>query len=194
MSDSGLKDPFATDPELMKGPSLRADGTVEGKPPPAPSIEPAPLQPTKEEPLELARRPPARGSTAPTAYRPSLHPRRPWVIAALITVVLGGLGIGVAAMFAPKQPVRRPTVELPTALREALPELAGPPVVIESDPPGATIRTSTGTLGTTPWAGNNPFLTDTELTLTLAGHQPRTVTLPGAKEAHLTVALKRSKR
>lgn len=179
----------------MKGPSLRADGTVEGKPPPEVSEEPEPLQPTKEEPLELARKPLNRVSTAPMAYRPTLGPRRTWLIAVLFGVVLAGLGIGGAAMvFRPKKPLKRPTIEVPAPLRDALPELAGPPVVIESDPPGATVVSSGGTLGVTPWAGNNPFLTDTELTVSAPGYQPKKVILPGAKEAHLSVSLKRAKR
>lgn len=179
------------EPEFPQGPALRADGTLEGRgqPEASPSVETA-----SEQPLELASRPPPRAYSAPTAYRPEPERRR-WLPAVLVGFVVAGLGIAAAAMLLPQTTARLPAVELPTAVREALPaELSGPPVVIESEPSGATIRTATGVVGITPWAGNNTFLTDTELTLTLPGHQPGKVVLPGAREAHLSVTLRRSPR
>lgn len=128
------------------------------------------------------------------AYRPEPVTRRPALVASLIVMVLAGIAVGAWAMVAKPKVLRAPVVELPGPLRDVLPELNGPPVVIESEPPGASIQSAAGTLGVTPWAGNNPFLNDTELTLTLKGHQPKKVKLPGAKEAHLTVTLKRVSR
>lgn len=182
------------EPEFPRGPALREDGTLEGRVEPE-AAAPAPAAATPEAPLELVKRPPPRAYTAPTAYRPEPRARRRWVPIVLVGFVLAGFAIAAAAMvFTPSAAPRLPEVELPTAVRDALPEISGPPVVIVSEPSGATVRASTGVLGVTPWAGNNTFLTDTELTLTLPGYQPTKVVLPGAKEAHLNVTLKRPRR
>ncbi|MDP3504397.1 MAG: hypothetical protein Q8S33_28935 [Myxococcales bacterium] len=190
--NDGHPDSDGCEPELLGGPSLRADGTVEGRFAPAPA--PAPAPPAKavapEPPLELARKPQPRGDAAPTAYRPDLTPSRRWVPVALIALVLSGVGIAVTAMMIkPASAPRIPTIELPDQLRDALPALSGPPIVITSEPPGATIRAGALELGKTPWAGNNPFLLDTEVTLSLSGYQTRKTMLRGASEAHLNVTL-----
>jgi len=116
------------------------------------------------------------------------------LLVALIVVAIVGVGIGVWGMIAKPRGVRMPVLDLPESVRDALPEIAGPPILIESDPPGATIESTAGTLGATPWAGNNPFLTDTELTLKLAGYQSKKVKLQGAKEARIVVTLKKATR
>lgn len=181
------------EPEFSKGPALRADGTLEGRVAPEASAPP-PVDSSPEQPLELVTRPPPRPYVAPTAYRLEA-PRRRWLPVVLVGFVVTGFAIAAAAMlFTPATAPRLPQVALPPAVRDALPELAGPPVVIMSEPSGATIRASTGVVGVTPWAGNNTFLTDTELTLTLPGYQPKKLVLPGAKEAHLSVKLERSRR
>lgn len=181
------------EPELLGGPALRPDGTVEGRPAPAASSAPAPVTapaPAPEVKLELARRPAPRGWSPPTAYRPEPARPRRWLPLVLVGFVAAGFAIAAAAVvFAPTKPTRLPELKLPAAVHDALPVLAGPPVVIVSDPPGATIRAADQVLGVTPWAGNNPYLTDTELTLSLQGYQPKKLVLPGAKEAHLTVSL-----
>lgn len=183
------------EPEFTAGPALRADGTLEGRAEPEPSRPPTPAGTPTETPLELAARPRPRAYTAPTAYRPEPRPPRRWVPIVLVGFVLAGFAIAAAAMvFTPSAAPRLPEVELPTAVRDALPEISGPPVVIVSEPSGATVRAATGVLGVTPWAGNNTFLIDTELTLTLPGYQPTKVMLPGATEAHLNVTLKRPRR
>lgn len=180
----------------MGGPVLSAEGVVEGReaprviPPPA-----APVAAVPEEPLELARRPQPRGYVAPTAYRPDLTPSRRWVPVVLIGMVVAGVGIALAAMvISPASPPKVPSIELPGLLRDALPEMSGPPIIITSEPPGATIRSAAGELGKTPWAGNNPFLLDTELTISMSGFQSRKVMLRGASEAQLNVTLKRVTR
>ncbi|MDP1914832.1 MAG: PEGA domain-containing protein [Myxococcales bacterium] len=192
MSDDGHPDSDGSQPELLGGPSLRADGTVEGRPAPAAAPTPAPAaRAVAAEPtLELARKPQPRGYVAPTAYRPDLTPSRRWVPIVLGGLVLSGVGIAVTAMvIKPASAPRIPTIELPEQLRDALPELSGPPIVITSEPPGATIRAGALELGKTPWAGNNPFLLDTEVTISLSGYQTRKVMLRGASEAHLNLTL-----
>jgi hypothetical protein len=131
-----------------------------------------------------------KGWSPPTAYRPEPSRTPRWLPLALVGFVAAGFVIaGAAVVFAPTKPVRMPSLPLPAAVNDAMPVLAGPPVVIVSEPPGATIRAADQVLGVTPWAGNNPYLTDTELTLTLPGYQAKKVVLPGAKEAHLSVTL-----
>lgn len=182
------------EPEFRQGPALRADGTIEGREQPDASTPP-PVEVAPEQPLELAARPPPRVYTAPTAYRPEPRQPRRWLPVALVGFVVAGFGIAAAAMLlTPTAAPTRPALDLPAPLREALPELVGPPVVILSEPAGATIRGPTGVLGVTPWAGNNTFLLDTELTLSLPGYQPTKLVLPGAREAHLSVTLKRPRR
>lgn len=191
MSDHGHSHSEGGEPELLGGPTLRADGTVEGRP--APTSAPAPPPPkavAAEPPLELARKPQPRGYVEPTAYRPDLTPSRRWMPFVLLGLVLSGIAIAVTAMvIRPASAPRIPTIELPEQLRDALPELSGPPIVITSEPPGATIRAGALELGKTPWAGNNPFLLDTEVTLSLSGYQTREVMLRGASEAHLNLTL-----
>lgn len=113
----------------------------------------------------------------------------------MAVVVSAAVAIAVAAAIV--RPATTPTVPvivLPDAVRDALPELAGPPLVIVSEPPGATITGPTGVMGVTPWAGNNPFLIDTEVTVALDGHVTQSVKIVGAKEAHVTVALRRGRK
>jgi len=175
---------------------LSADGTVERRAPPQVVTPPPVAGPSAPEaPLELAREPQPRGYIAPTAYRAELAPSRRWVPVVLLGIVAAGIGIAVAGMvLTPASPPRLPSIELPSTLRDALPELSGPPVIIISEPAGATIRSPGGELGETPWAGNNPFLLDTELTISLSGFQSRKVMLRGASEAQLNVTLKRVTR
>ncbi|MBL8924494.1 MAG: hypothetical protein JNJ54_36935 [Myxococcaceae bacterium] len=184
---------MSDEPEFLGGPALRPDGTVEGRPAPAPAPDPArpaARPPSPEAPLELARRPPPRAWSPPTAYRPEPGRPRRWVPIALAGFVVAGFAIAAAAvLLTPGRPTRVPELPLPPVMKEVLPVLAGPPVVIVSDPPGATIRAADQILGVTPWAGNNPYLTDTELTLSLEGHHPKKLVLPGSKEAHLSVSL-----
>lgn len=136
-----------------------------------------------------------RGYQAPTAYRPQSRQTPRWVPLVLVGFVVAGFVIAAVTMgVTPAKPARVPELKLPAVVHDALPVLAGPPVVIDSDPPGATVRAADQVLGVTPWAGNNPYLTDTELTISLPGYQPKKVVLPGAKESHLSVALRRNSR
>jgi hypothetical protein len=163
-----------------------------------PVVEPAP--PTPEAPLELVERPPRgdRDFELTKDYRPGSapKPRRWWPL--LVVPVVLALGLAVVVMTRPT-PSTITTPSLPTPIANALPEevvdalpsLAGPPLVIDSTPSGATIvLPDKRILGTTPWAGDNPFLTETKVTLTLPGHVATRLIVPGSKEASLHVRLK----
>jgi hypothetical protein len=155
----------------------------------------AAASPAPEDPLELVERPP-RGDpdfALDRRFRDGPAPRRrrwPFLVGLPVVVAVGLLAFVVSRP--PPKVLRRPEVpSLPAAVAERLPVLDGPPIVIDSTPAGATITLPDGsTLGVTPWAGNNPFLTDTTLTLRLSGHRPATVLIPGAKEASRHVALR----
>lgn len=175
--------------------ALRADGTLE-RPPRLTVEEPAaPLAPPEEPPLELVERPP-RGFRAPDAAL-AFETHRPGrrAVGLVITMALAGVALFVAAMLVtPRVDPSVPEITLPDAVNDALPELGGPPLVIETIPPGATVRGPAGVLGTTPWAGNNPFMLDTELTITLGGYRPRALVVPGTREGRFTLQLERVRR
>jgi hypothetical protein len=188
VNDEVPPDRHSDEPEVLGEPALRADGTLEGRPQVTGGS--ATPEPTPEAPLELARQPPQQTFGAQTTSQPHPTPSGRWVPVFLIGLVLLGLGIAVTAMMLkPGSVPRVPAAALPQRLRDVLPEFSGPPIVITSEPPGATIRSSDAELGTTPWAGNNPFLIDTEVTVSLSGYQSRKVMLPGASEAHVNVHL-----
>ncbi|MDX2010456.1 MAG: hypothetical protein SFW67_09715 [Myxococcaceae bacterium] len=187
---------MSDEPTPGDGPQLTREGVLEGRAPapaegPVPPVVPA----APEAPLELVERPPRgdRDFALHRSYRddPTSRRRRwPFFIALPVAVALGLVAFVVSRP--PPKVLRRPDLPaLPAPVADVLPVLAGPPVVIESTPAGATITLPDGSrLGVTPWAGNNPFLTDTTLTLKLAGHRPATVQIPGAKEATRHVALR----
>jgi hypothetical protein len=184
------------EPAPFTGPQLTREGVVEGKPATA-ATEPAPATPpAKEEPLELVERPPRgdRDFRLDRSYRSQPGPprRRRWpLVLALPVVAAVGLVAWVVSRPPPKVLKRPDLPSLPADVKDALPVLAGPPIVIDSTPSGAAITLPDGmTLGTTPWAGNNPFLTPTTVTLRLSGYRPATLQVPGAKEATLHATLR----
>jgi hypothetical protein len=173
---------------------------VEGREPR--QVEPVaePSAPAPEAPLELVERPP-RGDLEfelTKDYRPgsSPKPRRWWPLVVVPLVLALGLAIVVVTRPTPTT-ITAPSLPAPIAnalpeeVVDALPSLAGPPLIIDSTPGGATIvLPDRRILGTTPWAGDNPFLVETKVRLTLPGHAPATLRVPGAKEASLHVRLK----
>lgn len=189
---------MSDEPAPYQGPQLTREGVVEGTPEARPVEPPAPTTPSPatDEPLELVERPPRGGRdfTLNRTFRddPRAARRRRWplLLALPIAAAVGLLGWVLSRP--PPKVLKRPDLPgLPAPVKDALPVLAGPPLVIDSTPSGASITLPDGTtLGTTPWAGNNPFLTDTQVTLRLAGHRPATLQVPGAKEATLHAPLR----
>jgi hypothetical protein len=181
------------EPELLSGPSLSASGAIEGRPEP-PRDAPTALPTAQEPPLELDRRPRA-APRAPARALPTTAPSRRWPLVLIVSALLAAGVIAAAAVSTRRRGATPlPTFEPPTALRDHLPVIAGPPVIIVSEPAGAEIRSERGLVGVTPWAGDNPFLLDTPVTLTLPGYAPAKLVVPGAREANLSVTMKRRAR
>ncbi|MCA2979894.1 MAG: hypothetical protein INH37_16585, partial [Myxococcaceae bacterium] len=116
-----------------------------------------------------AARRPADDSQAPRGGRPA----RRVLAGALVALVAAGLLAGAVALVASRAP------SAPAGV-----------LVIDSTPQGASIVLPDGeTLGTTPWAGNNPFSVDTRVTLRRPGRRPASLVVPGGTDAHLSVVL-----
>jgi hypothetical protein len=181
-----IGDTVTDEPEQPpSGPVMRPDGVIEGKPSSASlAVEP---EPAGDAPLELAER--KRTASAPSRHVLRLVPQRVphWRLALVVVPLISAVGIVAGVMLS-----RHSTAHLPAFVVEAAPILAGPPVVIDSVPGGATIHGPNGVIGQTPWAGNNPFLIDTTITLKAKGHRPRRIVIPGAKETTVRVVLTRS--
>jgi hypothetical protein len=188
----GMSEHEPPDP-LGDGPSLNADGRLEGR---LRRIEPesaAPVSP-KEEPLELEERAPVRPSPPPGPYRavpPDL--RRRLAVRLVIAAALLGAVLLASGLLASK--VRRgpgaDTVHASTPLDSLLGGGPKAPVVIDSDPPGATVRVGSEKVGVTPWAGDNVWVGPTPVVVELPGYRAWRGTLQGGEEVHLNARLKR---
>lgn len=137
-------------------------------------IEAKKFAPPPEPELELAR--PVVRTAAPTAP-PTEEPKRSlllplMVVAVLAVLVVGGFGLN-------KWVNRRPDN---VGMRQ---------VVVTSTPSGATVKYGANVLGTTPWAGDLPALTDVELEVSAPGFQAMKKVLPAGQTTPIEVSLKR---
>lgn len=181
---------MGTDDQAPEGPPspvvLTADGKLEGR------ERPAELPRVADAPIELNPIGPKKATyVEPGPYRPEPpDPRRRRalllvVIAAATGVLLLGAGLALG-LAAPSSYVR------PNYLEKVLPApTALPPLVIDSEPPGATISVNGKVLGQTPWAGENQWVGDNELVVSAPGFAPWRKKFHGRKELHFNVTLKR---
>lgn len=192
-----VSDPNSNDEggdELLKGPSMGADGRLERfsrmeepvKLPTTPGLRPA-----EEPPLELEKVAPKKFEPRIEVFR-ELPPsrevrRRSTALKAVVALLVLGVGLGAAFL------VFRPRVsELPFGVSESglLQQLnSGDPVplIISSEPAGAQVVIDGVKVGETPWAGENKWEKTTRITVTLPGykrwegqltpHQPLTLDL-----------------
>jgi hypothetical protein len=185
-------------PEFLKGggPVITADGRVEGKVSERieriEQVTEEPSDARADAPLELQPRAPKPSEPTPTAYRdPVVDLRRRRALRVVIAALVVGCGLIAAALFAPK-PARQAQVE---TVRDStlLDQLAGgggrAPVVISSEPPGATVRIGGAAVGVTPWAGDNTWEGQVQVVLDLPGYQPWKGSIRGGEEAHLNARL-----
>lgn len=181
--------------ELQRGPTLNADGQLEGR---LARIEPEgapPLPPPAEEPvLELAERAPKRPEALRDGYRaPIPNPRRQLAARLVLVAVVAGLVLLAAGLLVSKPPVRGGPGPDTVHESDVIDQLVGggpkAPAVITSEPSGATVRIGGQKVGVTPWAGDNVWSGDTPVVIELPGYKPWKGTLHGGEEAHLNARL-----
>ncbi len=118
---------------------------------------------------------------------------RPWAAMLVIgALLLGVISLGAFLTFKPK-------LELPPfdGVREStlLDGLTGAgeaaPIIISSTPTGATIIIGGKTVGETPWAGENRWTGETQVTLKLPGYKAWEGKLKGGTPQTLDINLKK---
>lgn len=176
---------------LKGGTSLSADGKLEGRlnriegeggPPP---VEPAPV-------LELAEKAPARPEPLQEGYRAPLpQPGRRLAVRILIAALaVGGVLLAAGLLSSRPRPGQAPDrVRTNTPLDSLLAGGEKRPVIISSEPAGATVRIAGQVVGVTPWAGDNLWVGDAPVVLELPGFKDWKGTLKGGEEVHLNARL-----
>lgn len=160
-------------PLPASAPSLDLEGRLVNRFKPVP-----PAADPEEAPLELAERTPTVREPRRTEFRepqpaPRVAARRVVVAAfalavgALVVALVAGPRLSPHGLFAPR-----------------------PALVIESQPPGATVRIGSEVVGTTPWAGDNLWQ-DATVTVELPGYRPWTARLQASGDQTLSATLRR---
>lgn len=175
------------------GPALAPDGTVTGRPRPAPSLEPTPA--AEEAPLELQARPRAVKELPLETFRdppppPGRSTRRSTGLAIVVVAVALAVGFFGASMLVERRAAEGggpPTVRPSTDLEGFL---AGKrlPVVVDSEPPGAVVQIGADVVGVTPWAGDNRW-GEAEVNVRKKGYQPWKGRLSKDAESRLNATL-----
>jgi hypothetical protein len=111
--------------------------------------------------------------------------RRAVLVAVGLAALLAG-GVGLALFAPPPEGTVRPSSEV-----EAFLARTRYPVLVDSEPPGATVKIAGEVVGTTPWAGDNRW-GDGEVALELPGHAPWKGRLLPRAASTFSVRLKRS--
>jgi hypothetical protein len=187
-----MSEPDPDAPEFLKGdgPVLSAEGRVEGKV--ADRIERIEPEGSAGPPLELAPREPKPAEPTATAYRsPVDDARRRRAMRVVIAGLVLGLGLMAATLWGPR-PTRQAqvdTVQDSTLLDQLVGGGGRAPVVISSEPSGATVRIAGQKVGVTPWAGDNIWGGATEVVVDLPGYKPWKASIRGGEEAHLNARL-----
>jgi len=176
--------------QILQGPAaLSADGRLEQR---FGHVEPQGGPPREEEKLELAE-------VAPPVIEPRIerfrdappNRTRSWAIKLVIGALLTGIAaLGALIVFKPNL-----HVPLPDGVRESglLDQLGTdrPPLLISSEPTGATILIGGKKVGETPWAGENLWAGDTAVVLQLTGFRRWEGQIKGGQPATLDIRLKK---
>lgn len=178
------------DDELFKGPTLDAEGRLENRFAKVEAPAPAP-----EAPLELAERAPKVVEPRIETFRDDPVPQRrrsgalKFVIATLVLALVAGVAF---VVLQPKLDLSIPEgVREVGFVQEALRPPDAAPLVIMSDPPGATITIGDTVVGQTPWAGENRWVGETKLVLQLKGFRVWEGKLTEGKPLTVDAKLKR---
>lgn len=189
-----MSQPEPPDDPLASGPALNADGHLERR---LARIEPqgAPAPMGADEPaLELAERAPKRPEAPPGSYRaPIPSGRRRLAVRIVVAGVVAGLVLFAAALAQSRSRSghQRDTVRSASILDQLLAGGPRAPVVITSEPPGATVRVGSDVVGQTPWAGDNVWVGELPVVLELEGYRAWKGTLRGGEEVRLDARLKK---
>lgn len=191
--------------------ALDASGRLVRPDPPAPELpgygeelapppsDDAPLELAAPDPRERSHRPPAAPPVEeyqplPGRYAPP--PRRRVFGVLVVLLMLAGLGTLAALVLTGSEPVQGivPRGVVPRDLplpRGLQAELA--PLIIDSEPPGATVFVNGTELGQTPLAMENsyPAGKKARVRLVLRGYRPWTGSFEGGREVTLRATLRR---
>jgi hypothetical protein len=189
MPESDPPDPW------QQGPTLNADGRLEGR---VARIEPegaGPLPRPAEEPvLELAERAPKRPEPEHLGYRPPIPDvRRQRAVRLVLAAAIAGVVVLAAGLLVSRPAPRgRPSVDT-VHESSVIDQLLGggpkAPAIITSEPAGATVTIGGQKVGVTPWAGDNVWTGDTPIVIESPGYRPWKGTLRGGEEVHLNARL-----
>lgn len=170
-----------SEPFQVDGPALDVDGRLINR---IENLEPQhPETPLTEEPIELAERSPSWRDPTPDSYRDAPKRKRgkaPLVFGLLVTIAVAGLA---ALLFS-----RSARNSVPTGPLGRLVPATHTPLVVTSEPEGASIRIGTEVVGKTPWAGDNIW-GQARLTLELPGYRPWSGTIPSGSDAKVFARL-----
>lgn len=191
------------DDELFQGPSIDADGRLEGRfqnvelpPPEPPPPAAAPAQEESPE-LDLSHRPVVEERVE--NFRPDMPPppaeaKRSGALKLFVGfMLLGGLALGAFVYFRPhlgslgmEDGVRSGNwFDTVTAGTEV------PPIIISSTPTGANITINDKPVGQTPWAGDNRWVGQPTVTIQLPGYKTWEGKLQGGEPQTLDITLKK---
>lgn len=212
-----MTDPNEDDDALFKGPSLNAEGRLEGRfgameqpvalnthpgvPPVAGStaaqaaLQPPPPAPPAKPALELARTEAPKYEARIERFREENAARTTASRSRALKVVISVLLVGIAAMVAfavikPKLPAIKTGVNPSTVLEQLQGER--PPMLVNSTPPGAKLYVGAELIGETPWAGDNRWAGEkVPYRLEAPGYRTFNGTFEGDAPVTLDVTLKK---
>lgn len=180
--DPGARTPDdGSEPFQVDGPSLDVDGRLINR---IEKLEPQhPEAPLTEEPIELADKSPSWRDPTPESYRDA--PKRSRGKAPLVFGLLVTIGVAVLAAVLFSRSARN---SIPTGPLGRLVPVTHSPLMVTSEPEGATIRIGTEVVGKTPWAGDNIW-GQAHLTLELPGYHIWSGTIPSGADAKVSARL-----
>lgn len=185
--------PDSDDDDLLKGPSLNADGRLErrfGEDNPINELPPPPDAPLELQKVER-RAPEARVEVFRQAAPPPSRSR-----ALLFTGVALSVAIAVlvaALVLQPKVISESPLGVSEPTLGDRLNVGEREPLIISSTPTGARITIGGKYIGDTPWAGDNVWSGDVPIAIEARGYQAFQGTITGGAPKQLDVRLKKER-
>jgi serine/threonine-protein kinase len=188
-----MSEPDPPDP-LQDGPTLNADGQLEGRLARIEAAGAAPLPvPAQQPPLELAERAPKRPEAPVEGYRAPIPARRRSLAVRIVlaAAIAGAVLLGGGLLFSKPGGAGKPaeTVHENGLLDRLVAGGPRPPAIVSSEPAGATVRIGGTVVGVTPWAGDNVWAGETPVVVELPGYKPWRGTLRGGEEVNLNARL-----